>query len=354
MRDVINQTEKTFVPADALKASVIVCARNPRTDYLTRVISALQSQTLIPDRWELLIIDNGSRNRLQSGHDISWHPNGRHIREEEVGLTAARLRGIKEARGQTLVFVDDDSVLAPDYLETALHIRTAYPYLSVFGTGEIEPEFEAPPPPGVPELFEVLGLRTVKEPRWSNHFNDWETIPWGAGLSVDRVTAAEYWDFVVNFYGREFISGRGDHLFRGGDDLFSFIASRSGKGFGIFPALRVLHLIPAAKLRHSYICRLLHDKTISNTILKYRLLGQKEATHTWTRCRTLLRGFIRGWPSMRRRWAVEKGRAVAMKLVEQRSLKPLNLPLHQFSCHSCGVASIGNSNGSNDRGVAQS
>ncbi len=126
--------------------SVIICSLNPRSDYLRRVLDSLQGQTLPASKWELLLVDNGSDTPLADSWDLSWHPHHRHIRETEPGLTAARLRAIKEATGDLLVFVDDDNLLAPDYLATALEIRRAYPYASVFGAGALEPEFEVEPP----------------------------------------------------------------------------------------------------------------------------------------------------------------------------------------------------------------
>ena len=58
-------------------------------------------------------------NKLADRFNISWHPNGRHVREDELGLTPARLRGVAEAVAELLVFVDDDNILDPDYLEQA-------------------------------------------------------------------------------------------------------------------------------------------------------------------------------------------------------------------------------------------
>src|SRR3989337_147732 len=96
--------------------SVIICTHNPRPDYLRRALDALKAQTLPLEQWELLFIDNASRERLADLWDISWHPHARHVRESELGLTPARLRGIQESRGEVLVFIDDDNVLASDFL----------------------------------------------------------------------------------------------------------------------------------------------------------------------------------------------------------------------------------------------
>src|SRR3989442_702908 len=91
--------------------SVIICTHNPRPDYLERVLEALKAQTLSSEQWELVLVDNASRDQLSSWVQLSWHPQARCIRENELGLTPARLRGISEAVGKLFVFVDDDNVL---------------------------------------------------------------------------------------------------------------------------------------------------------------------------------------------------------------------------------------------------
>src|SRR6266487_2314818 len=98
--------------------SVIICTHNPRPDYLLRVLDALKAQTLPTEQFELLLIDNASTEPLASTWDLSWHPCSRIIRENDVGLTSARLRGIRESLASMLIFVDDDNVLAKDYLKT--------------------------------------------------------------------------------------------------------------------------------------------------------------------------------------------------------------------------------------------
>src|SRR5438067_12098866 len=124
--------------------SVVICTRNPRRDYLANTLESLRSQTLATKDWEVLLIDNASDQALEADWDLSWHPNPRHIREDELGLTAARLRGIREARGDILVFVDDDNILGNEFLDRVLAIVAAYPHISVCGPGRAEPDFETP------------------------------------------------------------------------------------------------------------------------------------------------------------------------------------------------------------------
>src|SRR5262249_24571966 len=155
-----------------VSVSVIVCTHNPRRDYLDRALGALAAQSLPKPDWELLLVDNASQQRLADMYDIAWHERSRHVREDTLGLTSARLRGITEAVGELLVFVDDDNVLAPDFLERAQGIPRQYPHVTVFGSGTLEPEFEAEPPPELREYLHLLALRTVRSPCWSNNTRD--------------------------------------------------------------------------------------------------------------------------------------------------------------------------------------
>ena len=98
------------------------------------------------NQWELLLVDNASREPLTTANcDLSWHPRARHVREDELGLGPARLRGMHEAAADMLVFVDDDNLLAPNYLEQAFRIKREWPMLGVWGSGVTIPEFEAQP-----------------------------------------------------------------------------------------------------------------------------------------------------------------------------------------------------------------
>jgi GT2 family glycosyltransferase len=175
------------------RVSVVIPTHNPRMDYLRRVLEALRGQTLAKGLWELVIVDNGSRLPLKAGAgqqdnrsagpqncgtslpshiptlppstahlDLSWHQNARIVREEKLGLTFARLRGFAEVKGELIVMVDDDNVLAPDYLETTVRIAQAHPELGAFG-GKCLPEFEVEPERWLASVTSGLGLRDLGE-----------------------------------------------------------------------------------------------------------------------------------------------------------------------------------------------
>jgi hypothetical protein len=246
--------------------SVIICAHNPRMDYLERVLEGLRSQTLPKERWELLVIDNQSDPKLESGTRLGWHPSAGIKREEELGLTPARLRGIQEARGELLVFCDDDCVLRPDYLETAQRISREHPRLGAWG-GTVSPDFETHPPDWTREHWPRLAIREVMKEIWSNTRGYPDTTPCGAGMCARKVVAQEYGRQVRHDPVRLNLDRKGTSLVSGGDDDLAWTAHDLGLGTGLFPGLALKHLIPSSRLEEEYLLRLVEAQSYSGVIV---------------------------------------------------------------------------------------
>lgn len=294
--------------------SVVLCTHNPRKDYFERTLSGLRAQTLPLDRWELIIVDNASTSPIAEEWDISWHPMGRHVRERNVGLTAARIRGIDEALGSLLVFVDDDNVLSEGYLDEAYRTAERYTNLGVFGAGALVPEYETPPQRHVESRTGLLALRTVPRMVWSNNIDDWKSIPWGAGLCVRKEIARKFISFVKRLNATGALGRRGVHLFSGEDDIFSRVAVEEGMGFGLFPELRLTHLIASKRVSECYLLRLIHDHAFSHAVIDRVLDGRIVDPIRWTEyMRYLLHGITKGFFSMRCQMAAAQGRQHAMR-----------------------------------------
>jgi glycosyltransferase involved in cell wall biosynthesis len=304
--------------------SVIICTHNPRPDYLHRTLEALKGQTLSTQQWELLLIDNASEERLAESWDLSWHPNAKHVREEELGLTFARLCGIKESCGSLLVFVDDDNLLAPDFLKQAEALAVQHPNLGAFGAGHLEPRFEVQPPSELIPMLSMLALRTVRSRVWSNNPEDYRSIPWGAGLCVTRKIASLYLELLRRLNVNEVIDRRGQQLCCGGDDLFSWASVQAGKGFGLFPELQVTHLISASRLDRRYFLRLTHDQRFSYYVLSYLLFaGKPRSINCFYIIHLILHGIRNGRFLMQCRWSGARGEADAARFISKNRLSPL-------------------------------
>ncbi|MCU0842937.1 MAG: glycosyltransferase, partial [Thiobacillaceae bacterium] len=98
--------------------TVALCTHN-HADRLERTLAELAALRSPQAGWEFLVIDNGCRDttpELLARH--AW-PAGwqvRVVREEKLGLSNARNRAIAEARGDYVIFMDDDETPDPDWL----------------------------------------------------------------------------------------------------------------------------------------------------------------------------------------------------------------------------------------------
>jgi glycosyltransferase involved in cell wall biosynthesis len=249
-----------------VEISVITCSHNPREDYLKQVIEALKNQELDKRNWEYLLIDNTSDEPLEQRVDLSWHPNARHVREEKLGLTHARLRGMREANGETLVFVDDDNVLDTDYLDQALRIANEWPILGAFG-GQVRPAFEETPADWTKRYWSRLVIREFDENTWSNVPSLHETMPSGAGLCVRSWVAKEYSAYHSNGKRSILMDRKGSSLVSGGDIDLAATSCDVGLGVGLFASLKVCHLISRDRLQEDYLVKLVEAMAFSGPIL---------------------------------------------------------------------------------------
>lgn len=94
--------------------SVIVPFRNA-SSYLRRCIHSLLNQTLGPDEYEIILVDNNSSDDGRA--IVAEYPRVKLLEELENGSYAARNRGLEEARGDIVAFTDSDCDVDEDWLE---------------------------------------------------------------------------------------------------------------------------------------------------------------------------------------------------------------------------------------------
>jgi glycosyltransferase involved in cell wall biosynthesis len=257
-----------------MKLTAVICSHNPREDHLRRALDSLRAQTLPKSEWEMILIDNASQSPLAALWDLSWHPNARHIMEPELGIAAARMRGMKESCSDLLVFVDDDNVIDKSYLEHALEINDEWPTLGVWGSSAIIPEYEVEPAGDLKTLEYMLAIRETVKACWSNVYSCDEAIPWGAGLCVRASVADAFCR--ANNEPPILITGQrgGDRGVAGEDNEIAYVACELGLGMGVFPQLRLTHLIPKERVSREYLLKLVAGAKASDALLQYKWQGR--------------------------------------------------------------------------------
>jgi hypothetical protein len=198
----------------------------------------------------------------------------RHIVENEMGVAAARRRGIREACADLTVFVDDDNVLDKAYLTHAVGIGRDWPSLGVWGSGSIQADFEVKPSESLIEFLPYLALRETASPLWSNVASCVQAMPWGAGLCVRKAVAVAYCQSCerssIQITGRV---GSSMANLNGEDKEIALVCCGQGSAFGIFPDLRITHLIPRQRVSEDYMVRLVEGTLFSDLLLNYKWLN---------------------------------------------------------------------------------
>jgi glycosyltransferase involved in cell wall biosynthesis len=301
----------------AFNLSVIICTHNPLVDYLQRVLDALKAQTLPKEQWELLVIDNASAMPLEGSWDLSWHLCARHIREDELGLTPARLRGIRESNGELIVFIDDDNVVSCEYLKTAWAIAQAFRQLGTFGAGQIVGEFAVEPAQLLKPYVKMVGLKSQFQDTWSNSLTD-GLDPIGAGLCVRQNVARAYFERTLRSPLLKSLDRCGKHNLCHGDTDIVWLGCEMGYGKGVFRDLTLIHLIPASRIELDYLLELFEAHAFSTLLLRsaYRLPAVDSRTFGVAR---RLFGWTRYWRKSRFErqflWAQHRGRMRAKEFL---------------------------------------
>ena len=101
--------------------SIIIPCFNDRENVLDAVYSCF-AQTYIS--YEIIFVDDGSTDGSYSAVEKNFGLDGRVVclKRKNGGPSVARNFGIKQAKGQFLVFLDSDDLLCPEYLKTAKNL----------------------------------------------------------------------------------------------------------------------------------------------------------------------------------------------------------------------------------------
>jgi glycosyltransferase involved in cell wall biosynthesis len=115
--------------------SVILPTYN-RANILRECLEALERQTLAPENFEVIVVDDGSSDATGAiCRDYQSTLALQYLRQTNAGAGAARRRGVQHSRGKFLLFINDDTIASPDLLtvHAATHERHAEERQAVLG-----------------------------------------------------------------------------------------------------------------------------------------------------------------------------------------------------------------------------
>ncbi len=121
----------------------VVVSTFDRPARLERLLGALRAQTLGADRFEVIVVDNGSGPATSRVLAAELAANRLALRCERhpvtLGPAAGRNTGWRQARAPLVAFTDDDCRPTPDWLSAALNTAARYPGAVVQGPTRPDP-----------------------------------------------------------------------------------------------------------------------------------------------------------------------------------------------------------------------
>lgn len=218
-----------------------------RLAALRKALESLQSQTM--ESFEILVADNSNDAAIHQAvteFNRSARVPARYIPEPELGLHNARHAGARAARGDILVFTDDDATFDKGWLRAYADAFAAHPDMAAAG-GPVRPVWEAPPPAwlrdyiGTSKVYGILSLMDLgAEFRMAP-----DVFFFGVNMAIRRETL-----FRVGGFNPELIGAR---TIGNGESGLIVKLRREGFALGYVPGALVLHHIPTHRMTVQYI-----------------------------------------------------------------------------------------------------
>lgn len=233
--------------AGGLRFSIVICTHN-RADLLQECLEAAFSEMRANDAFgEILVIDNASSDRTREVVEtFARRTNGDRVAylfEPKPNLCIARNRGIEEANGKIIIFLDDDAIVESGWLAACLGAFDGFPDAVAAG-GEILPRLTVPPPAWfqspLTHIYTVISLEgtTVRPFPHGGH-------PLGANMAFRREAFLER-----RFSER--LGRSGSRLMTGDEAEICASIRREGGTILYVPEMKVRHHIHPERLTESW------------------------------------------------------------------------------------------------------
>ena len=137
--------------------------------------------------WELIVVDNNSTDETaQAIAEFADRLPLRALREPKPGKSNAANLAVREARGEYILWTDDDVLVAPDWVRRYVDAFRCYPDADVFG-GRIDPWFEGAPPQWLVDGFlSVAGAYAAMDLKKTGGPAPESFFPLGANMAIKR------------------------------------------------------------------------------------------------------------------------------------------------------------------------
>ena len=231
--------------------SAVICTYN-REKYIYNVLRSIAENDFSKDGYEIVLVNNNCTDNTEAEclrfkndfPDVAFHC----FHEPNQGLSYARNCGVRESKGDIIIYVDDDAVVNKEYLRTYAEFFSRCHEAAAAG-GPITPQYETEEPEWMSHYTRMLLTGALDLGSKEREFPK-GAFPGGGNVAYRRSVFDQIGLFNVEL-GR-----KGNSLIGAEEkDLFDRMGSQ-GMKFYYLPNAILYHIIPERKLTEDYFNRL--------------------------------------------------------------------------------------------------
>lgn len=252
-----------------IKYSIIVPTCN--NELVARCLLHISKLNSPLSDYEVIVIQNKEDGNIENTVKsyIDKIPNLRFLKEENPGLLYCRHRGAKEANGEILCYLDDDSFVDKNWLVEIEKTFKKNPQALIVGGNNI-PCYEAKPPKWLKywwvensfcKCLTSLSLiefknKNMKVPAWNVY---------GCNFIIKKDALYEFGGFNPDGVPKDLLKYRGD-----GETALSLKLNRAGHAAYINPKIKVYHYVPESRMTLEYFNKRAYAQGISDSFTDIR------------------------------------------------------------------------------------
>ncbi len=262
-----------------------IIVTHDRIALLPSAIESLLSQNLPRERFEILVVDNASKDGTTTfvRERFGATPNLQILQEPRLGTSHARNTGWKNARAPIVAYLDDDAVASSDWLTRILSCFDASDALPGCIGGPVEPIWEVSRPEWLPDS--LLPFMTVLDMGDAACDLEGEEFLFGTNFAIQR-------DLLEKIGGYRTDLGPIGRWHRSGEDTYvQRQVRRAGRTLRYEPSIRVHHRVQAGRLTKRWVLRRMYWEGLARarqTLDPSHIQPGERRAYTWKALRRFL------------------------------------------------------------------
>lgn len=234
--------------------SLVICCHNSSRRLAETLTHVARQRNVLGIPWEVIVVDNASTDstyELACKLTVDAKYDRKIAREDEIGLTHARLRGIAESRYEYISFIDDDNWVGEDWIERCYEIMSHDPTIGACG-GLNTAVFES----AAPFWFDACKQYFAVGPQGgcSGYVPDARGSLFGAGLTIRR---SAWLQLYKKGFSLMMPDRKGQQLGSGGDAELCYALRLLGWRLWYDERLKLKHCMATTRLDWGYLRKLM-------------------------------------------------------------------------------------------------